>query len=219
VDQAVAAFRQAMLLADAYYLVAHDDVTGQPRAGARAVGLGVAAAVLGELILTESLDIQPGGKVWMSRHQRPADRAQGMAVDFLDAEQHPLRTWLEFFSSPHVDLAAQVAERLERRGILRRVERRKLLRTQVGWVPVDTNFAAMPAVHLWQLFSKPQPVEQFEQVICGLVVASGLAGQVWWDRMPTAELDYYIHHLPVPFRELVKHLEAAVAYKAAVGRA
>ncbi len=55
--------REVARVADCLYLVAHDPASGRPRLGPRLLGVGMAAAVLGELVLGGFVDLQ-SGKVW-----------------------------------------------------------------------------------------------------------------------------------------------------------
>ena len=48
------------MLADQFYLIAHEDRTGRSRLHPRATGIGLAAALLGELILDNKLRIFAG---------------------------------------------------------------------------------------------------------------------------------------------------------------
>ena len=48
------------MLADQYFLIAHEDRTGRSRLHPRATGLGLAAALLGELMLEGRLRIVEG---------------------------------------------------------------------------------------------------------------------------------------------------------------
>src|SRR6266704_4142496 len=48
-------------LADDLYLMAHDDRTGKPLLQPRAAGLGLAGALLAELVLAGRIEVEPGG--------------------------------------------------------------------------------------------------------------------------------------------------------------
>jgi hypothetical protein len=52
--------REVQRPADRLYLVAHDPATGRPRLGPRQLGLGLAAAVLGELLLSGLIELTDG---------------------------------------------------------------------------------------------------------------------------------------------------------------
>lgn len=51
------------LVADDLYLLAHHDVSGKPFLQQRALGLGLAGALLAELVLVAALRAGPGGLV------------------------------------------------------------------------------------------------------------------------------------------------------------
>src|SRR5207247_5419662 len=88
-----------MLLADDLFFVMHDDRTGRPRLHPRAVGLGLAGALLGELMLFARLSIQDG-MLTVVDDRPPRDAVILTLLDQVLAERQPdgVRTWLAFFS-------------------------------------------------------------------------------------------------------------------------
>jgi|GEM_PF-2614382 len=54
-----------MQLADDFWRLAHHDVTGKPRLNERAAGLGLAAALLGELLWIGKINIRDG-RLWVA---------------------------------------------------------------------------------------------------------------------------------------------------------
>ena len=60
--------RETDRVADSLYLVAHDPATGRGWLGPRKLGLGLAAAVLGELLLTGMVELVDG-TIWVSDRQ------------------------------------------------------------------------------------------------------------------------------------------------------
>src|SRR5262245_7797119 len=97
-------------LADDLFFVVHDDRTGRPRLLPRAIGLGLAAGLLGELMLVGRLAMTDG-VLAVADDRPPRDAVIHALLDQVIVERpsHGLRTWLAFFSRA---AAEQVAKRL-----------------------------------------------------------------------------------------------------------
>ncbi len=98
-------------LADDIWLLAHDDLTGRPFLHPRAVGLGVAAGLLAELVLIRAIRVSGDG-VAATRRVRPQDglmRAVHLRV-LGERERHGTGDWLAF-------LARGAAQTLRRLGL------------------------------------------------------------------------------------------------------
>jgi hypothetical protein len=159
--------QQPRLLADDFYLIAHDDVTGRPRQPGRTVGLGLAGALLAELVLAGRVTVHDELVVVVNR-QPPADALTHTVLDQLAGERQrqTVRTWLAFLGQ---QTAERVAGRLERDGLVQREESRRLLKTEVRWRPVDISLAAWPGMRLRMLLERLQPMELSDVVLAGLV--------------------------------------------------
>lgn len=83
--------REVQRAADRLYLVAHDPSTGRPRLGPRQLGLGLAAAVLGEMMLAGLIDVS-GGVVRASDRQphlrRVWHHSLGLSIMDVCVESH-----------------------------------------------------------------------------------------------------------------------------------
>src|SRR2546421_6170244 len=199
-----------MLLADDLFFVVHDDRTGRPRLHLRAVGLGLAGALLGELMLFGRLAIQ-NGMLTVVDDRPPRDAVIHALLDQVLAERQPhgVRTWLAFFSQGATE---QVAARMVRVGHVTRVEPRWPRRGGVRWVPADMSTAAWPAARLRHRLHREEPLEEPDVVLAGLVDATGLTPQVLWG-VNAATLHYRDHLvalLPAPLRHLLAETRAAV---------
>jgi Golgi phosphoprotein 3 GPP34 len=200
-----------LFLGDQLFLAAHDDVTGKPRQRRRAIALGLAAAMLGELMLLEKVTVEGGLVVPVARYA-PQDALAHAVLDQLagEREAHGLRTWIAYLGQ---SATQRVAERLERQGHLRQVEIRRLLRVQPRWVPTDMSTAATPAALLRHHLNHQQPLEIPEIVLAGLVDAVGLSPAVLW-AVPARTLEYRdwcLSTLAAPLRQLIAETTAAVA--------
>ncbi|MGW4502225.1 GOLPH3/VPS74 family protein [Micromonospora sp. NPDC004336] len=199
-----------MLIADEFFLIAHNDSRGRAKLHPAATGLGLAGGLLGELVLRGHVTVSAGAVAVVDRRP-PADALAHTVLDQMvgESQHQAVRTWLSFLAQTAV---TSVGERLARAGVLRRQESRRLLRTTVSYVPVDLNAAAWPATRLRALLERPEPPGVPDAVLLGLVAAAGLTREVMWSAGPRAHrrLGVLVPALPAPLRELVAHTEAAV---------
>ncbi len=200
-----------MLIADEFFLIAHNDIRGKAKLHPSATGLGLAGGLLGELVLYGHVTVS-GGVVSVVNRRPPADALAHTVLDQLLAEQQhrSVRTWLSFLAQ---NSTTSVGERLARAGVLRRQENRRLLRTSITYVPIDPNTAAWPATRLRVLLERSEPPPTLaDAVVLGLITAAGLSREVLWSAGPRAHhrLAGLVAALPPPLKELVAHTEAAV---------
>ncbi|HEX8628833.1 MAG TPA: GPP34 family phosphoprotein [Catenuloplanes sp.] len=199
-----------MLLADELYFLAHEDSTGKPRLHPRALGLGLAAALLGELVLFERVTVQQG-TVGVLDRRPPDDALAHTTLDQLvgEQQQHTVRTWLTFLAQ---NAPADVAQRLARAGQVQIVETRRLFTTSKTYVPVNPSTAAWPENRLRHTFTQGKPISIPDATLAGLAGVAGLVDRFLWDADSNARryYSYAVQSLPAPLRELVAHTEAAV---------
>jgi len=211
------------VLADQYFLIAHEDRTGRSRLHPRATGLGLAAALLGELILEGRIGIEDGDLVLLDRHP-PADALAHDILDLLIAQprHRDVRTWLAFLSQ---DAAIRVGERLIRLGAVEPVTRRRMLTTQTLYMPNSAeqrNAAAWAPARLANLLVRGMPLSISDRVLVGLVAATGLTRHVLYNfethRHAFYSLPSAVAALPSDLRDLVEYTEASVGSVLTVGR-
>ncbi|MER5455050.1 MULTISPECIES: GOLPH3/VPS74 family protein [unclassified Micromonospora] len=199
-----------MLIADEFFLIAHNDTRGKAKLHPAATSLGLAAGLLGELVLYGHVTVA-AGQVTVVDRRPPGDALAHTVLDQLIGEQQhqAVRTWLSFLAQTAV---TSVGERLARAGVLRRQETRRLLRTSVTYVPTDLNVAAWPATRLRAALERADPPHVPDALLLGLVAAAGLTREVLWSAGPRAHhrLNLIIPALPAPLKELVGQTEAAV---------
>jgi hypothetical protein len=196
-------------LADDLYFIAHDDHTGRPHLHPRAVQLGLAAALLGELMLVDRLIVQ-SGRIYVRSQQPPADALAHAILDRLVGQPHTeLRAELAVIAG---SAAEAVAQRLERDGQVRYVQTRRLTRTTGHWVPTDPSQAAWRTIRLRRLLSDGDEVTWHDVILAALLSAVGATGRLLRDAEPQARtrLTAIIARLPGSVAELVAHTEAAV---------
>jgi hypothetical protein len=196
------------VIADDLFRLAHSDTTGRPRLHPRAAGVGLAAALLAELMLASRITVQHGSLAVLDRRP-PEDALAHTVLEQLVAEpaHRAVRTWLDFFGQTAVDA---VGERLYRAGHVTRVVSR--WRRAVSYPPTDMSEAAWPEARLRMQLTRRDRWTWPDIVLAGLVGATGLARQVLWDAEPAVR-QYHaevVGWLPPRLAELVAQTEAAV---------
>jgi Golgi phosphoprotein 3 (GPP34) len=213
----------ATVLADEFYLIAHEERTGRSRLHPRATGLGLAAGLLGELMLLGRVRAY-GGELYVVSHEPPGDSLAHNVLDLLVVQRRhrELRTWLAFLAQ---DAAVWVAERLIRAGVVEPVTRRKLRGTQTVYMPMNSRqrtAAAWAPMRLANVLVQGRTIDIPDRVLAGLVLATGLTRHVLWDfeahRSGLTTLYAVVESLPTDLRELIEHTEASVGSVLAAGR-
>jgi hypothetical protein len=211
------------VLADQYFLIAHEDRTGRSRLHPRATGLGLAGALIGELILEGRVGIADGDLIILDRHP-PTDALAHDILDLLIAQSRhrDVRTWLAFLSQ---DAAARVGERLMRLGAVEPVVRRRMLSTQTLYMPNSAeqrNAAAWAPARLANLLVRGVEMSVSDRLLVGMIAATGLTRHVLYDfemhRHAFQTLPNAVESLPSDLRELVEITEASVGSVLTVGR-
>jgi hypothetical protein len=199
-----------VLLADDVFRLVHHHVTGRPRLHPRAVAIGLAAALLAELLWQHRIHVQDN-RVYVLNRSRPADPLADMVLFQLSREpwQHTVREWLAYWAE---FAPAQVAARLERAGQLRARSVRRLLRGSVVYVPVSQTDWAGPWAVLATRLSTCQQLPEHYVWLAGMMTATGLDKTVL-DGARSDSFEYLsrlLAGLPDPVRELLGHAEAAI---------
>lgn len=197
-------------LADEFFLVAHDEVSGRSRLGPGVTGLGLAGALLGELLLTGRLDVDHGELTVID--PRPPDDLLARAV--LDCVVNTpavtaVQDWLLYLRRDAYD---KVAQRLRRGGHVQVRRVRRFLRSTLVYFPVDPNSAALPAARLATRLRQREPLTTSDIVLTGLLAATGLDRVVFADAPAwvTRHTRNLLAEIPTPLRELVAATETAV---------
>jgi len=213
----------ATWLADQFYLIAHEDRTGRSRLHPRATELGLAAALVGELVLLERVRIS-GGELTVVSSEPPGDALAHNLLDLLIVQRHhrDLRTWLAFLAQEAV---VDVGERLRRAGVVEPVTHRNLRGTQTLYMPMNPNqrnTAAWAAARLANILVHERAMDLADRVLAGLVLATGLTRYVLWDvdshRPGLPRMYAAVESLSPDLLELVEHTEACVGSVLAAGR-
>ncbi len=172
------------LFADAFYLLAHDDVTGRPRQAPRLTHLSMGASVLAELIFTEQAFIDAIG-VGIYPSAQPTNVAQMTAVEEIAAERtrRRARDWLRHLGPVVTPL---VAQRLEREGYHRLIAPTRIrlfgpyfIATAPRWQPDNSAYTSATMAHLNRLLDAEWSIGPHEQALVALVYATGLNRRVF----------------------------------------
>jgi Golgi phosphoprotein 3 (GPP34) len=196
-------------LADDLYLMAHHEVSGKPHLAPRAVGLGLAGALLAELMLADAIRIWPDGLVVADR----TPLADGLARFVLglvlsEHEQYAARDWLLFLART---AASDVADRLGQSGYLALVASRRPWGGQ-RWVPVSPDCAFAPIYRVLSVLDPARPVTGTAATLAGLAAACGLGPRVLMYAPPRARrsLEDAAGQLRPDLRDLIAQTRAAV---------
>ncbi|MDG4767680.1 GPP34 family phosphoprotein [Solwaraspora sp. WMMD406] len=207
------------LLADEFFLLAHHDVTGRPRLHSRAIGLGLASAVLAELFTAEAIAIH-AGQAWVRDPAAPADALGRAALRLmLDEPEHTaVRTWLTVLAER---AERHVARRLAAAGVVRPEQVRRWTRTRVVYVPVDMNTAAWPWARLSLRLRRLQHLDESDLFLAGLAAETGLDTYLLDGAEPGVDqhLAGLLATLRTPLRDLLRQTGAAVGNAVLSGRA
>lgn len=160
-------------LADELCLVAHDDVTGRLRLHSRAAALGIAAALLAELMLGGQLTAAPGGTLAAVKGApAPGDMLAARILGQVTAEPGPLsmRDWLAFLART---APADVAGRLEQAGYLQPTPARWFWGRD-RWVPADQSRAFAAVVRGRTALDPARPLTVPAAALAALADAAGL---------------------------------------------
>ncbi|MFI5916339.1 GPP34 family phosphoprotein [Dactylosporangium sp. NPDC051541] len=199
-----------MLLADDFFLIAHDDRDGRSRLSARAVETGLAGAMLGELVLDQRITVE-GARLRVLSGEPPPDPLAhtNLATMIAEVQHREVRTWLQFLGRTAVE---QVGARLARVGLVEQTQVRRLLRSSTRWLPVDVNLPTGRVVRLRRLITGSEPMRVADATLAGLADATGLTGHVLWDGEPGGgrRVQHTVGALPPPLRDLVLQVESAV---------
>ncbi len=157
-------------LADDLWLIAHHELTGRPHLAPRAVGLGLAGALLAELVLAHAITVETGTvtSVWPGQAGDPLTAAvAGQIVS--ENPQRPVADWLAFLART---APGDVAARLAQAGYLAPAPRRPWRAGR--WAPVDPDCAFAPVARLNAALNPARPGDAQAITLAGLAAACGL---------------------------------------------
>jgi hypothetical protein len=194
------------LVADDLYLMAHHEVTGRPYLHRRAIGVGLAGALLAELVLAGSIRIWPNGAVGAGR-VAPTDELARTVLGLVLSERHPVPDWLAFLAR---SAGRDVAQRLERQEYVTLSGSRRPWRSD-RWVPVDPDCAFAPLFRAQTALDPAKPATVPGATLAGLAAACGLGPRLlpYGPKGARRCLDETVRQLAPDLRELIAQTQAA----------
>lgn len=195
------------LVADDLYLMAHHEVTGRPYLHRRAIGLGLAGALLAELVLAGSIRIRAERLAGAGR-VAPPDQLSRTVLELVLSERHPVPDWLAFFAR---SAEREVAQRLERQRYLTQARSRGPWRAD-RWIPVDPDCAFAPLFRAQAALDPAKPVTPAGATLAGLAAACGLSTRLlpYGPKGARNCLDETVRQLAPDLRELIAQTQAAI---------
>ncbi|MFG3685454.1 GPP34 family phosphoprotein [Micromonospora sp. NPDC047740] len=198
------------LLADEFFMLAHDDQSGRPRLPHSSITFGLAAALLAELGSARWIHFERGDLTILDR-RAPDDWLQHQVLAQLIASpQHTAtRTWLAYLAATSYDL---VAKRLLQAGMVRPVTYRRMFKTVTVFEPTDMNVAAWSWARLVGSLRQLEPLDTFDLALAG--IAREVRLDQWilqgTSHASTAYLRQLLAEAPPPMRDLLAALNAAI---------
>lgn len=195
-------------LADDLYLLAHHETTGKPRLQPRAAGLGLAGALLAELMLAGRIRCWRG-LIIPAGDGPAADDLAGRLLGLVasESEHRPGRDWLLYLAPT---ATGEVAARLAQAGYLRPAPGRRFGHGARP-VPADPDSAFAPLVRVKSALRSPGRDAQ-HTALAALAAAIGLSHHLAAYLPPHADrrLAEAAGHLSPGLRQLITQAQAAV---------
>lgn len=215
----------ARLAYDTLLITSLDDVY-KPATAPRVTGLGIGAALLAELVLSEHVIIWAAKGVdrvcFDERFRPPGDSLTLWLVEHVRAERDSLtvRDWLEFLTA--TDVYTKTAEHMTMVGLMVRNEYRSRWRhrVEVVYEPTDALIANATFSRLRRhLSTSDTGISTEDAFLLALAEAVGLAKPLY-SQVPSGARTYADKQrkaLPAPLRAILAHLAASVADIAITG--
>ncbi|MEV6929658.1 GPP34 family phosphoprotein [Dactylosporangium sp. NPDC051485] len=209
----------AALAATDFWMLAHHERSGQLLVPGRVVAVGLAAALLAELLVEDRIGFDQQHMVVPVSEYPPRDAVAHQVLDQLHGEDRlPVQVWLRHLAQTAYE---GVAARMLRRRLVERVEDRRLLgRSRVTYRPVDPNASGWPAARLHIFLLEQRVFADADVILAGLAKVTGLHVRALEGGGHLAEryLDAQIAGARPLYRELFAHTAAVVGSTVMSGR-
>ncbi|MGC4804972.1 GPP34 family phosphoprotein [Micromonospora sp. DT233] len=202
--------RHVTRLADQFFLTARHDANGRLRMAPRPARVGLAAALLAELVVDGHLWAD-NAMVSLRGRRRPVDPLAASVLHQIAANpgERDVRTWIKALS---VSATQRVGWRLAEAGIVRCRQVGLPWTRHTAYVPVDMSTAAVPWALLSYRLTHAEPLGAGDLLLGGLCRATGLDRWLL-DGRPVdvrVHLDTEVARMWAPAREVVRATEAVV---------
>ncbi|MEV6032563.1 GPP34 family phosphoprotein [Nonomuraea sp. NPDC052116] len=201
------------MLADDFFLVSWDTTgTGKPRLHLQGIALGLAGALIGELVLHQRIAVR-GVRLDVIDSEDVTDKvANRVLSDIGDSPHHTdVRTWLAYLAQRSVD---DVGARLVDAGLLEREAPKLLRRKPPRFFSTDFSKAMWPATRLRLALVRHWPLSPQDMALATLVDACDMTETVLDDPADRRVARQYLTTLPTsipqPLRDLSRQVSAAV---------
>ncbi|MFI6735990.1 GPP34 family phosphoprotein [Nonomuraea sp. NPDC050451] len=201
------------MLADDFFLVSWDTTgSGRPRLHVQGVALGLAGALIGELVLHQRVAVR-GVRLDVIDSEDVTEKvANQVLADIGDSPHHTdVRTWLAYFAQRSVE---DVGGRLVAAGLLEREAPKLLRRRPPRFFSADFSKAMWPATRLRLALVRHWPLSPQDMALATLVDACDMTETVLDDpadrRVARRYLTTLLATMPEPLRDLSRHVSAAV---------
>lgn len=195
-------------VADELYLIGHHEVTGRVHLSPRAVGLGLAGALMAELVLAGAVTVE-AGTVMPAGQGQPDDQLAAAVAGQIAGETpyRPMADWLAFLART---APGDVAARLASAGYLAPAPRRPWQAAR--WQPTDPDCAFAPIARLKAALHLDRPGDAQSITLAGLAAACGLGPRLalYLPAGARTRTDALVCLLPPELREVIAQTQAAV---------
>lgn len=198
-------------LASRFLLCTIDDTTGRPRLAESARAIGLAAALLGELLEIGAISIHCANVTAIPHVRVPAGTAHRVHYQLLtDHSTAFVQVWLQAIG---VNAYEHVCQHLVAGGFFRSQPQTRLLRPTVNrYVPCSLDDAASELFALSARLGHGDGLRRVDTLLCGLLQATGLGSALLQDLPPWSadELNERVAQLPPAMTELIQHTQRVV---------
>ncbi|MDR8408430.1 GPP34 family phosphoprotein [Nonomuraea sp. 3-1Str] len=201
------------MLADDFFLIVWDTTgTGKPRLYLQGLTLGLAGALLGELVLENRVTVRGARLQLLDRLPLRERVADGILADIANSPQHTdVRTWLAYLAQRSLP---DVTGRLLGIGLLECVTPKLLKHKQNRYFATEFGPAVWPSTRLRLSLVRRRPLNPYDMLLAALVDACGMTDTVVEDtgHRPEAHrhLTAVLAAMPQPLSDLSRHVSAAV---------
>ncbi|MEU3453537.1 GPP34 family phosphoprotein [Micromonospora sp. NPDC006766] len=197
-------------LADALFLIGHDEFSGKPHGATDRLDCALAGAALAELMFERRIAVEDGrvvaidGRLW----QEPLTDL--LITEIMRREgAHPIRLWIRYLRE-QLNICERVGTRLATAGVVRR-EQGRLLGRSIRWPAVDPNQAATPRVRLTALLMRqPSTDLDVETLLLGALIEPVNLGPNVFDAQVSARMRECGKLLPGVLQSLLGAVVAAL---------
>ncbi|MEV4108684.1 GPP34 family phosphoprotein [Nonomuraea sp. NPDC049695] len=201
------------MLADDFFLVSWDTTgSGRPRLHVQGIALGLAGALIGELVLHQRVTVRGMRLTVVDPRQVMENVADKALADIGNSPHHTdVRTWLAYLARRSVD---DVSGRLVATGLLERETPKLLKRKQHRFFSTDFSKAMWPATRLRLALVRWEPLSPQDMALATLVDACDMTDTVLDDPADRRLARQYLARLqeaiPQPLGDLSRQVSAAV---------